>query len=131
MAKKSIEKILSNSLNEKELSEIMPLLMIMMGATGDKNHEVLANLTTFLETDTLVTLLKVFAGTTIQFPSLEDYRLNLLTMMVVYELAIEKSAASKTLESMEGVEKAKVDENYNRLIKSPKFISFLSRLDND
>lgn len=128
MARKSLESIILDEVNSKQMTEIVPLLLIMMSSTGNKNYEVLANLTTFLDSDTLVTLLKVFGGTTITFPSLHDYRLNLLAMMVIYEKDLQNLEVSNTLQSLDEEERKRVQSRYERLSKQKKFQRFIARL---
>ena len=82
---KSLNDLMQNLDKNNNPNEVLPMLLLMMSTQKDDTFDALTNLATLLDGETLINVLTIFEGVTITFPSVKDYRITMLALMVVYE----------------------------------------------
>ena len=109
-------------------NEILPVLLTMLTIQRDENMDVLANLVAMIDNDTLVNLLQVFEGCTIKFPTLKEYRIMMLALMVIYEKQLLDKTYSGVLDSLSETEYKEVLETYSTLMSNERFKATLKEM---
>lgn len=108
----TLRKLLKDMKRSDNPSDALPLMLLMLNSKTHEDYNTLANLGTVLDSDSLLTFLQVFEGTTIKVPSLHDYRITMLALMVVYEKELMDESYSGVLSSLSTAEYNEVYDLY-------------------
>lgn len=125
---KSLNDLMQNLDKNNNPNEVLPMLLLMMSTQKDDTFDALTNLATLLDGETLINVLTIFEGVTITFPSVKDYRITMLALMVVYEKHLLDKSYSNVLDSVDKEEFDEVMAMYNTLIKDRNFMFTIKEL---
>lgn len=113
----SLTDLLKEMKTTKEPSEIVPVLLLLLSTQKEESYDTLANLSAIIDPSLLMPMLQLFEGCTITFPSVKDYRLIMLSLMVVYEKQLLNKTYSGVLDSLDEDEYKEVIECYDKLMR--------------